>query len=196
MIAQRPAGSAPVVQASAEAPPFADDSFDATMAVLTAHHWADRGAGLAEMSRVPSRTHRDRHLRPFRAQRPLDRRDYFPEMPGLKRRAARPAASWRSGSPAPGSPPSQSPGIARTSFSRRFGRVRSCSLTRRSCARCGSGRASPRRHGSAAASDSSPTSRAGPGDERYGHLREAEELEGGRGSLLSMCELNFGRRVA
>jgi Methyltransferase domain len=35
MIAQRPAGSAPVVQASVESLPFAADSFDATMGVLT-----------------------------------------------------------------------------------------------------------------------------------------------------------------
>jgi SAM-dependent methyltransferase len=55
MIAQRPAGSAPVVQASAEALPFDDDSFDAAMAVLTIHHWADLDAGLAELRRVARR---------------------------------------------------------------------------------------------------------------------------------------------
>lgn len=52
MIAQRPADAAPVVQASAESLPFEDDSFDAALAVLTAHHWADLDAGLAEMRRV------------------------------------------------------------------------------------------------------------------------------------------------
>ena len=52
MIAQRPADAAPVVQAVAEALPFADDSFDATLAVLTIHHWAHPAAGLAEMARV------------------------------------------------------------------------------------------------------------------------------------------------
>jgi SAM-dependent methyltransferase len=52
MIEQRPAGAAPVVQASAEELPFEDDSFDATMAVITVHHWADLAAGLAEMKRV------------------------------------------------------------------------------------------------------------------------------------------------
>jgi len=41
MIAQRPPGSAPAVQAYAEDLPFADDSFDGAMAVLTAHHWSD-----------------------------------------------------------------------------------------------------------------------------------------------------------
>jgi SAM-dependent methyltransferase len=52
MIAQRPAGSAPAVRASAEALPFEDDSFDAAMAVMTVHHWADLSVGLAEMQRV------------------------------------------------------------------------------------------------------------------------------------------------
>jgi SAM-dependent methyltransferase len=52
MIAQRPVGSAPVVQASAEALPFDDDSFDAAMAIITVHHWGDLTAGLAEMRRV------------------------------------------------------------------------------------------------------------------------------------------------
>jgi len=32
---KRPAGSAPVVQARAEALPFEDDSFDAAMAIIT-----------------------------------------------------------------------------------------------------------------------------------------------------------------
>jgi SAM-dependent methyltransferase len=55
MIAQRPAGSAPAVQASAESLPFTDDSFDAAMAIITIHHWRDVGAGLAEMGRVARR---------------------------------------------------------------------------------------------------------------------------------------------
>jgi SAM-dependent methyltransferase len=52
MIAQRPPGAAPVVQASAEALPFADASFDAAMAVLTIHHWTDFPAGAGELRRV------------------------------------------------------------------------------------------------------------------------------------------------
>lgn len=52
MIDQRPAGSAPVVRASAEALPFDDDSFDAAMALVTVHHWADAVAGVTEMARV------------------------------------------------------------------------------------------------------------------------------------------------
>jgi SAM-dependent methyltransferase len=52
MIAQRPASAAPVVQGSAELLPFADNAFDAAMAILTVHHWSDRRAGLAEMRRV------------------------------------------------------------------------------------------------------------------------------------------------
>src|SRR5262245_5007193 len=52
MIQQRPAGAAPVVQAVAEHLPWSDAAFDATLAILTIHHWHDRAAGLAELRRV------------------------------------------------------------------------------------------------------------------------------------------------
>ncbi len=52
MISQRPPGSAKAYQGSAEDMPFADDQFDAAMAVLTVHHWSDLEAGLREMRRV------------------------------------------------------------------------------------------------------------------------------------------------
>jgi SAM-dependent methyltransferase len=52
MIRQRPAGSPPVVQASATALPFRDAAFDAALAVLTVHHWPDRARGLDELRRV------------------------------------------------------------------------------------------------------------------------------------------------
>jgi len=52
MIRQRPAGAAPVVQGRAENLPFDDKSFDASMAILTVHHWADKAKGLKEMRRV------------------------------------------------------------------------------------------------------------------------------------------------
>jgi ubiquinone/menaquinone biosynthesis C-methylase UbiE len=55
MIAQRPDGAAPVVQAVAEELPFEDDSFDAAMAVLSDHHWQDRRRGLEEMRRMARR---------------------------------------------------------------------------------------------------------------------------------------------
>jgi SAM-dependent methyltransferase len=52
MISQRPRGSAPVVEAVAESLPFVANSFDASMAVFTVHHWADPRHGLAELRRV------------------------------------------------------------------------------------------------------------------------------------------------
>lgn len=52
MIAQRGPTAAPVVQALAEALPFDDAAFDAAMAVLTVHHWADPTKGIAELRRV------------------------------------------------------------------------------------------------------------------------------------------------
>jgi SAM-dependent methyltransferase len=55
MIAQRARDAPPVVRAAAESLPFADRSFDAAMAVLTAHHWSDPVGGLLEMRRVAAR---------------------------------------------------------------------------------------------------------------------------------------------
>ncbi|MXZ28687.1 MAG: class I SAM-dependent methyltransferase [Gammaproteobacteria bacterium] len=52
MIAQRPAGSAGAVQATASSLPFGSDSFDAAMAILSVHHWRDRAKGLRELRRV------------------------------------------------------------------------------------------------------------------------------------------------
>jgi SAM-dependent methyltransferase len=52
MIRQRSAPAAAVVQGRAEDLPFADRSFDGSMAVLTVHHWSDQARGLAEMRRV------------------------------------------------------------------------------------------------------------------------------------------------
>jgi SAM-dependent methyltransferase len=52
MIAQRPAGAAPVIQACAEALPFPKGSFDAVLGVLTVHHWKDQAMGFAECARV------------------------------------------------------------------------------------------------------------------------------------------------
>ena len=52
MIRQRPASAARAVQASAEDLPFEDGGFDASMAVLTIHHWSDQAKGLREMRRV------------------------------------------------------------------------------------------------------------------------------------------------
>ena len=55
MRAQRPAGAAPCVDATAESLPFEDQSFDAAMAFSTVHHWQDPIAGLREMQRVARR---------------------------------------------------------------------------------------------------------------------------------------------
>ena len=52
MISQRPAGSGKAHQGFAEDMPFADNQFDAAMAVLTVHHWSNLEAGLHEMRRV------------------------------------------------------------------------------------------------------------------------------------------------
>ena len=88
MIRQRPAGSAPVVRASAMGLPFRDQEFDAALAILTLHHWPDQRAGLREMSRVAKRcvifTWDRSHSGMWLTQ------DYFPEI----------ATIWRSLCPA------------------------------------------------------------------------------------------------
>lgn len=52
MIAQRSPAAAPVVQAGAEALPFASDAFDCAMAILTIHHWPNVARGIHELARV------------------------------------------------------------------------------------------------------------------------------------------------
>ncbi len=52
MRAQRPAHLVQAVDAVAQALPFPDGCFDASMATFSVHQWPDLGAGLAEMRRV------------------------------------------------------------------------------------------------------------------------------------------------
>ena len=84
MIRQRPAGSAPAVQAAAERIPLADGACDAAMAVLTIHHWPDPRAGLAEMRRVARRLVVLTSDPDF-ADRFWFVRDYLPESAGFDR---------------------------------------------------------------------------------------------------------------
>ena len=52
MIRQRKPSGARVIQADAGRLPFEDRAFDASLAILTVHHWPDRSRGLAELRRV------------------------------------------------------------------------------------------------------------------------------------------------
>ncbi len=52
MRAQRPDWLTTAIDATSDDLPFADDSFDASMATVTVHQWPNRAAGLAEMRRV------------------------------------------------------------------------------------------------------------------------------------------------
>lgn len=56
MIRQRASNAAPVVQASATHLPFRDASVDASLAVLTIHHWPDLPRGLQELRRIARQT--------------------------------------------------------------------------------------------------------------------------------------------
>jgi SAM-dependent methyltransferase len=55
MLAQRSVDAAPVARGVAEALPFPDRSFDATLTTFSVHHWSDIDAGLAELRRVARR---------------------------------------------------------------------------------------------------------------------------------------------
>ncbi|ANY09619.1 class I SAM-dependent methyltransferase [Pseudonocardia sp. HH130630-07] len=52
MRAQRPGMRAPAIDATAEALPFDDDTFDSAMALATVHQWRDPDRGLRELRRV------------------------------------------------------------------------------------------------------------------------------------------------
>jgi SAM-dependent methyltransferase len=80
MIAQRAADAAPAVQGSAEALPLGDDSFDAALAVLTMHHWADWRAGIDELRRVARRRVVMLTFDPAYIARYWLVRDYLPEI--------------------------------------------------------------------------------------------------------------------
>jgi SAM-dependent methyltransferase len=81
MIRQRRSSAAPIIQGIAEDLPFDDNSFDASMAILTVHHWVDKAKGLKEMRRVT----RDKVvLLTFDPSlRGLWLMDYFPELVAL-----------------------------------------------------------------------------------------------------------------
>lgn len=83
MIAQRPAGAAQAIRASAEDLPFEDGAFDAAMAVLTVHHWSDVDAGLAEMRRVARRRVVLVTFDPTPLRELWFVREYFPAIVGL-----------------------------------------------------------------------------------------------------------------
>lgn len=87
---QRPANAAPCLAGFADNLPFADQSFDAAMAIATIHHWPDPLAGLREMQRVAGRmvvfTYDFDHLNDFWLTR-----DYLPEL--IDRLADRPKAT-------------------------------------------------------------------------------------------------------
>lgn len=52
MTDQRVSGTAPVLKATVEQLPLADQTVDAAMAILTLHHWENIEAGLLELVRV------------------------------------------------------------------------------------------------------------------------------------------------
>ena len=96
MIAQRPEGAARVVQASAERLPFADDSFDAAMTVLSDHHWENRRRGLEELRRVARRLVVLFNIDPARANAFWMTTEYLPAFLDVIKPEYREAGYWES----------------------------------------------------------------------------------------------------
>jgi len=84
---QRPPDAAPCLAATADRLPFADNSFDAAMAIATIHHWPDPLAGLREMRRVARRVVVFTYD-PVGLSRFWLTRDYLPEIGDLFGRAS------------------------------------------------------------------------------------------------------------
>jgi SAM-dependent methyltransferase len=97
MIAQRPPGVAPVIQAHAEELPFADNSFDAAMAVLADHHWGHRERGLQELRRVARRRVVLFNANPAEADLFWLTREYLPGFLALIPQRYPKARSWEHG---------------------------------------------------------------------------------------------------
>jgi SAM-dependent methyltransferase len=95
MRAQRPHHLAPALVGSAEKLPLDDKSVDASMAMVTIHHWADMEKGLLEMRRV---TRQRILIMTFDgdALHEFWNIDYFPEVVAMEKRRY-PAIDWMTG---------------------------------------------------------------------------------------------------
>lgn len=80
MLSQRPTATAPVVQACAERLPLRDGAVDGALAVLTLHHWRNKGQGLRECLRVARRRVVLLTFDPVAGADFWLTRDYFPEI--------------------------------------------------------------------------------------------------------------------
>lgn len=84
MIRQRDSVAPPVVQGAADDLPFRDGAFEASLAILTIHHWPRHGRGLLELRRVARRRVVILTFDPYGPDFWLT--DYFPEIPEIDRR--------------------------------------------------------------------------------------------------------------
>lgn len=93
MLRQRAPGAAPAVRGSASHLPFRDGTFDASLAVLTIHHWPDLERGLRELRRAARRKVVILTCDPSVGGFWLT--DYFPEIREIDRRILPPLSALR-----------------------------------------------------------------------------------------------------
>jgi SAM-dependent methyltransferase len=84
MIRQREPAASPAVQGTADDLPFRDGAFDASLAILTIHHWPRGGRGLGELRRVARQRVVILTFDPYGPDYWMA--DYFPEIPKIDRR--------------------------------------------------------------------------------------------------------------
>jgi SAM-dependent methyltransferase len=188
MIAQRPPGAAPVVRASAESLPFDDGSFDAAMAVLTAHHWTDLDAGLDEMRRVA----RERIAMVTFDSEALESlwiaADYFPEMLALQRPSGASSRSLLGKLPGAASSPIPVPRDCTDHFFAALWARPELLLDEEIVRPMWVWRSIPEESRRAGRERLAGDLESGAWDRRHGHLRAAPELD--VGLRLVVCELD------
>jgi len=155
MIDQRLPGTAPVLKATVEQLPLADQTVDAAMAILTLHHWENIEAGLLELVRVV----RDRVvILTMDTEKLGSCATTCPSCSASTRRASPPSTACASCCQARTSKSSRSRATARTGSWPPFGRNRTHTLIRLYAPRPPHGTTSRRRLSSAPSASYAKTS--------------------------------------
>ena len=179
MIAQRPPGAAPAIEAVVEDLPLDDDSVDAVMGVFTMQHWSDVDRGLAEVARVG----RDRAvfvtLDMDVAASMWLAAEYLPEMIEADRRDFPSLEQLAAALPGLEVEEIPVPGDCADGFASRSGAARRPTSTPASARPPRTGTGSTRKVVERALGELAADLESGEWDRRHGDLRELDELDVG-----------------